>query len=103
MAFEALALCVARSSEAIILNMHDQWVPIVHEDGCHMPGLSKPREIQIKFKTHIPDSNVGWANVCPTSGRQSRQWANVGPTFINVCDDIVHGIENVTQYTSDKI
>ena len=31
-----------------------------------------------------PDSNVGWANVGPTSGRQYRRWVNVGPTYIAV-------------------
>ena len=31
---------------------------------------------------HRTDSNVCWAN--PTSGRQYRRWANVGPTFIAV-------------------
>ena len=36
------------------------------------------------IRTHVPDSNVGWANVGPTSGRQYRRWANVGPTFIAV-------------------
>ena len=33
---------------------------------------------------HYPDSNVGWANVGPTSGRQYRRWVNVGPTYIAV-------------------
>ena len=34
----------------------------------------------------FPDSNVGWANVGPTSGRQYRRWVNVGPTYIAVWD-----------------
>ena len=38
------------------------------------------------FLVNIPDSNVGCANVGPSSGRQYRRWANVGPTFIAVRD-----------------
>ena len=37
-----------------------------------------------QWKTALPDSNVGWANVGPTSGRQYRRWANVGPFYIVV-------------------
>ena len=33
----------------------------------------------------FPDINLGCANVGPTSGRQFRRWANVGPTYIAVC------------------
>ena len=32
----------------------------------------------------IPDSNVSWPNVGPTSVLSSRRWANVSPTFIVV-------------------
>ena len=28
----------------------------------------------------FPDSKIGWLDVGPTSGRQNRRWANVGPT-----------------------
>ena len=31
-----------------------------------------------------PDSNVGWANIGPTSVRQYRRWVNVGPIIITV-------------------
>ena len=34
----------------------------------------------------IPESNVGWANVGPTSGRQYRRWPNVEPTYVAVWD-----------------
>ena len=34
----------------------------------------------------IPDSDVGWANLAPTLGREYRRWGNVGPTFIAVWD-----------------
>ena len=37
--------------------------------------------VHMKFD---PDSNVGLANVSPTSGRQYRRWAIVGPTYIVV-------------------
>ena len=33
---------------------------------------------------NLPDSNVDWTNVGPTSGRQYRPWAYVGPTYIAV-------------------
>ena len=30
------------------------------------------------------DSNIGWANIGPTSGRQYRRWPNVEPTYVAV-------------------
>ena len=35
---------------------------------------------------YIPDSNVGWPDVGPTSVLSSRRWANVRPTYIAVWD-----------------
>ena len=37
----------------------------------------------------IPDSNVGWAHVGPTSVRQYWRWSNVEPTYIVVWDPSV--------------
>ena len=34
----------------------------------------------------IPESNVGWPNVGPTSVLASRRWPNISPTYIAVLD-----------------
>ena len=34
----------------------------------------------------VPDSNVGWPNVGPTSALSSRRWPNVSPVYIAVWD-----------------
>ena len=45
---------------------------------------------------------VGWSNVGPTSGRQYRRWANVGPTYIvvwelsNLCSPWRHEMEQLS-------
>ena len=47
------------------------------------------RPIVIYGNKCVSDSNVGWDNVGPTSGRQYWRWANVGPTYIagwGICD-----------------
>ena len=30
-----------------------------------------------------------WANIGPTSGRQCRRWADVGPTYITIYDNMM--------------
>ena len=51
----------------------DQWASVVL-------GFSS----QYSDSRCVPDSNGSWANDGPTSGRQYRRWANVGPTYIAV-------------------
>ena len=47
-------------------------------------------------KTVVPDSNVGWANVGSSSGRQYWCWTIVGSTYIDEWDHLIcrrqHGV-----------
>ena len=55
--------------------------------GVIIPVLQGTKGNQLKKPNgHTSDSNVGWANVGPTSGRQYRRWVNVRPNFIAVWD-----------------
>ena len=59
-----------------------------HVDGPETVDAKAPHKlVMTKLMSGIqlpPDSNVSWANVGPTSGRQYRRWVNVGPTYIAV-------------------
>ena len=44
------------------------------------PGPVTPETTELA-PWQLPDWNVGWANVSPTSGQQYRRWANVRTTY----------------------
>ena len=82
--------CVYRGQK---VNNSDDCYTILHQNphnfhhkrfhlNFHHQRNYKPT-ICLELNT-VPNSNVGWANVGPTSGRQYRRWANVSPTFIAV-------------------
>ena len=50
---------------------------------CTLKKSEHPDALRAHIIRHVThtDSNVGWADVGPTSGRQYRRWANVGPTY----------------------
>ena len=66
-----------------------------------------PQWIKSVIMLHAyPNSNVGWANVGPTSRRQYRRWANVGPTFIAVWVGsliVIHISEHQTLFSPELI
>ena len=55
-----------------------------HNEKVWLSGIDIMGEL---YSSAIPDNNVGWANVGPTSGRQYRHWGNVGPNYIAVWDE----------------
>ena len=65
MAADALAPCVARSSAAVVLTMHDKQVFVFHKEGvqAHSPSLQKYYKIQrISFLNKIYSAQYGLTN-----------------------------------------
>ena len=48
---------------------------------------SNAEYVSISWRHHA-DSNVSWANVCPTSGRQNLCWVSLGPNNIAIWGDM---------------
>ena len=66
----------------------NDWIYSILHDGCtyNVPWRLLAITGQLPWYPH-PDSNVGWANVGPTSGRQHRRWAKLGqPTLLSESD-----------------